>query len=287
MSSPNPGSPASATPAPATRPVGAASFATDVLERSRAVPVLVDFWAAWCGPCRAIAPVLERLAREYAGRLDVAKLDTDAEPAIASRYGIRSLPTLALFRNGAILDTVIGAQPEAVLRRLIESHLEQPTDREREAALAIARAGDPEAAIATLEHLALAEPDRPLHRLALIDVLIGAGRLEAADERLARLPASLAAEPEVATRRARLELARLARAAPSADPLARTHRAAAQDFLAGREREAIDGWLSILRVRPDFGGGTVLAALRAAFRVLGSEHALVRAARREMAALVH
>ena len=264
-----------------------ATFEARVLTRSQEMPVLVDFWAAWCGPCRAIAPILERLGLEYAGRAEIVKVDTDAEAALAARYGIKSLPTLALFVDGKPVDAVIGAQPEAVLRTLIESRLEQPSDRERRAALAIAAAGDPEAAIAALTQLATAEPSRLAHRLALIDVLIAAGHLDAAAERLADVPAASDRERAIQERRARLELARIAASTPPADPFARRHRAAAREFLDGKHSEALGTWLELMRQQPSFGGGAVQRALRAAVELLGDEHALVPSSRRQMAALMH
>ncbi|NEP01879.1 MAG: thioredoxin [Symploca sp. SIO2E9] len=97
------------------------SFKQDVLESE--IPVLVDFWAPWCGPCRMVAPVVEEIAQQYAGKVKVVKLNTDENPNIASQYGIRSIPTLMLFKGGQRVDMVVGAVPKSTLADTIEKNL--------------------------------------------------------------------------------------------------------------------------------------------------------------------
>src|SRR5436305_11928688 len=102
------------------------TFEAEVLEASRQVPVLVDFWAPWCAPCRALGPILEKLEQEYAGRFKLAKVDTEAEPQLAQAFGVRSIPDVMAFRNGKPVAHFLGAQPESQVRAFIEKLMPSP-----------------------------------------------------------------------------------------------------------------------------------------------------------------
>ncbi|MBD1912452.1 MULTISPECIES: thioredoxin [unclassified Leptolyngbya] len=97
------------------------SFKQEVLESE--VPVLVDFWAPWCGPCRMVAPVVDEIADQYAGQVKVVKVNTDENPSVANQYGIRSIPTLMIFKGGQRVDMVVGAVPKTTLASTLEKHL--------------------------------------------------------------------------------------------------------------------------------------------------------------------
>jgi putative thioredoxin len=258
--------------------VSRATFDAAVIARSHALPVLCDCWAAWCQPCRMLAPLVERTALAYAGRAEVVKIDTDAEAELAARFGVRSLPTLALFRRGELVEALVGMQPESALAALIERHLERPAEREREAALAAAAAGDVDGALTTLARLAAAEPGQLAHVLAQLDVLLAAGRYDDADALLARLPMGQGGDPALAPRHASLALGRAA-AAPASGL-----GGAARAFLAGEHAAALGRLLELMRQGPR---AEAAGLLRAAFVLLGEANPLVADSRRRMAALMH
>src|SRR5512138_646695 len=138
--------------------VTTASFPTEVVNASAEQPVLVDFWAPWCGPCRALGPVLEQVADETDGRVKVVKVNTDENQDLAQQFQIRSIPAVKLFRGGRVVDEFVGAQPLARVRAFLEPHLPRASAVEHVAARELAERGDYAAAIDALRKVASSDP---------------------------------------------------------------------------------------------------------------------------------
>jgi len=274
------------------------TFDTDVIEASRQMPVLVDFWADWCGPCKMLAPVLERIAADYAGRARVVKVDTEAERELAGQHGIRSLPTVRVFRHGQPVDEILGVQPDSAIRAMLERYLERPSDRVRaEAARLITEERVPEAVL-LLERVLRDEPQNDEIRVELIEALILAGQIGEADSQFAALPLQAIDSPRLKSVEARLHLARALLDAPPAEELAgklaandsdlkSAHQLAAREFAAGQVESALDRWLAILRKDRSFDDGIARRSLLAAFTLLEGRDELVHRYRRQMMALLH
>ena len=175
------------------------NFETEVLLASQTVPVLVDFWAPWCGPCKSLSPVLEKLEANYGGRFVLAKVNSDEQQQLSTAFGIRSLPTCVLLMNGKPVDGFMGALPEGKLREFLDKHLPSEDALEAEVqaqeALEELEAGDVEGALERLAQALEKDPANDDARFDYIKLLIHAGQLGVAASTLAptltRIPASL------------------------------------------------------------------------------------------------
>ena len=270
-----------------------ADFASRVLESSRQRPVLVDFWAAWCGPCQMLMPVLARVANDYGGRFHLAKVNTDAERELATEYGIRSLPTVKLFRNGTVVDEFLGVQPEPAIRALIDRHLPQPADATIERALATLQTGQTDQALQLLRAAIAEDPsyDRPkieLTRQLLALPLDGnnAGRLAESEKLLNGISAAKRTDPEIAALRTRLRFLRIAASTPPLAQLERTvagdpanaearYQLSAHKVLAGDYEPAMQQLLELVRRDRRYGDDAGRKGLVDLFTLLGNNDPLV------------
>lgn len=273
------------------------TFEAEVLQKSMQTPVLVDFWATWCGPCKSLGPILEKLAGEYNGAFELAKVDVDKEQQVAAAFQIRSVPTVFLIKDGQIVDGFPGAMPEGQLREFLTQHGVVPA----EAAAAVdaeilALPLDPQAEVAVLREAIAAEPDKAELKLDLALALLKTGATAEAGQLLDGLPANLATDDRAIRARARLDFAAALQDAPAADLLAARLQADANDLearyllgiqqlLAGEDEAALEQFIEMLRIDRSFRDNLPRKALIDAFRVIEDED-LVGRYRRKMSSLL-
>ena len=271
------------------------NFETEVLQASLKTPVLVDFWATWCEPCKSLGPVLEKLAVEYNGAFRLGKVDVDKNQELAGVFGIRSIPTVMLVKDGQILDGFAGALPEGQLREFLSRHI-QPLDGDVEETSEEVAPESPEQAINRLQQAIAAEPNRPELKLDLALALAQAGHASAAEAELNALPANLAIDARAVRLRNQLDLSRSLEGAPALDALQQRVQANPQDWeahdllgvrlLLGDDQAAgLDQWLLLLERARDWNDGQAKKRLLAAFNTLDDAE-LVARYRRRMASLL-
>jgi putative thioredoxin len=274
--------------------VGEADFERAVLERSKQVPVVVDFWAPWCGPCRTLGPLLERLAEQHAGAFVLARVNVDEAPALAQRHGVRSIPTVIGVRDGALVGEFVGAQPEPVVRRFVEALLPTEADRLSAEADALARDGHANAAEERYRGALALEARHPRALLGLAHVLGERGDVPAALDLLERVvdggPLERQAEHLAAELRTRsgqedapAEAELRARLAARPDDLAARLDLGRALAAAGRHEEALGELLAVVKAEPAFAEEGARKAMLDVFELLGGDHPLVKRFRGELA----
>ena len=278
--------------------VGMQNFQNLVLEKSIDKPVLVDFWADWCQPCQTIMPMLAKLAEEYAGKFELAKVNADEEQELAAHFGIKSLPTMKLFYQGQIVDERMGAVPESDIRTMIDKHIVSESDQMVQAAMMAYQQGNTAQALEVLNNALAKDPENSELKVTIAQMVYGEGDTESAlalldslDSEGAKLDAAikLRAEINLASQLADLpDLSeieqRLAQNPADLDALLQKsrHLTAQADY-----DNAMECLLTIMRTDRGFEDDVGRTSLLELFDVLGGEHPSVQRYRRKLFNLLH
>ena len=271
---------------------GEDNFEADVLERSHEVPVLVDFWAPWCGPCRVLGPVLEKLADEYSGKFVLAKINVDESPSLAGAFGVQGIPAVKLIKDGEIAGEFTGALPEPAVREMLSRYLPSEYEEQADEAADLEEQGKPAEAQAIYQSILDAEPNHAKSLLGLGRVLMNAGDRDGALTTLERISPA-AEERKIADRLiARLQL----QSDQSADEATLRQKVAAQpdslealfdlaQALAANEKfeEALNEFLKIVKSDRGFRDDGARKAMVQIFDVLPPGDPLIDKYRSELA----
>ena len=277
--------------------VNEATFAAEVIERSRQVPVLVDFWAPWCGPCRQLKPILERLAEQYAGRFHLAKVNSDENQRLSAEYGVRSIPNVKAFVDGQLVDEFLGAQPESAVREFIERLLPSPAEVLRRQAVDLLERGDAESALRLLDEAAAGETHHDAVHADRAQALLALGRPEEAQAAIRQLGPLASDDPRIAAIVARVNFShsgggqdiQALQARIAADGTDLDARLALAKALAGAQRyePALEQLLEIVRRDRTWNGEAGRKTMLSVFDLLGPQNDLVSRYRRLLASALY
>ena len=246
-----------------------ATFEQMVVQESKTRPVVVDLWAEWCGPCKSLGPILEKVAAERGGQFLLAKLDVDTNPSTAQAFGVQSIPTVVAFKDGQPVNGFVGAYPEQSVNEFVDSILPSDAEVEVEEAKAEELAGDVEGAEQAYRDALAEDPDNRDARVGLARILVQRGLLDEARELIAPVLPDAAAERVASAIRVRTWADE-----QGADELAEAKRLAS----AEQWESALAKMLSLVRERPD-----AREAMIDVFNVLSDDDALVLEYRRKLA----
>lgn len=269
--------------------VDEATFEEDVLLRSHEIPVVVDFWAPWCGPCKTLGPILERFALEAGGSFLLAKLNVDDNPALAVRYGVQGIPAVKAFQNGQVAHEFVGAQPESMVQRFLDQIVPDEADKAVDQARSLLMAHQWDEAERSFREILDENDASAAAALGLLETLLMQGRGGEAQILIASFPAGTEwAQAEQYRPLAGL-LAEVEANGPGydeQDPLAAELYQAGRLIGHGNVPAAMDGFIDVLRQDKTYRAGLPRKILLGLFEILGDEDTLTRQYREELASVL-
>jgi len=274
------------------------TFAEHVIQASMKHPVLVDFWASWCQPCQVLKPLLKRVVESYNGEVHLAYVDTDAEQNLAAQFGIRSLPTVMLFKDGEVVDQFMGAQPESGIRAMIDKHLVRESDLMFHQAMALL---EQEHEAEALELLRLAhelDPQNSKVLFTLARFAAHSGKIEQAISMLASIPDNAAEAGMARELKAQIHFGQQAQNAGDINELQARIAANPADcdtreklatvlVTQGQHEAALQHYLAIMQTDRAYNEGAGRKGMMQIFEMLGDNHPLTITYRRKMFGMLH
>ena len=274
------------------------TFQQLVLEQSQQTPVLVDFWADWCQPCKTLMPILSKLAEDYQGAFVLVKVNSDENQELAAQFGVRSLPTVKIFKNGEIVDEFMGALPEPKIREYIDKHRTRATEGLRQQALQFYSQGELEQSENLLTQVVETEPDYYDAALELATVLLAQDKVDEAETVVMGIPDDKVETSQLSTLQTQIKKRKLQQDAGDVTELEKQLAESPDDlqvmldlaktYIANEETEAgLALYLNIMQKDRSFSDDAGRKGLLGAFALLGSDDPLVKKYRGKMFSLLH
>lgn len=274
------------------------NFDSEVIDKSKYITVIVDFWAPWCGPCKTLTPILEKLAAEYGGRFKLAKVNSDESMELSAEFGVRSIPDVRAFKDGRMVGQFTGALPESKVREFIDRLLPSAAELERTLGLKLRAGGDTAGASAALSKAIGLDPKLHLARIDLAELLIELKQLEAAERQLAEVKPDVDYDARVEALRSAISFTRSAESGSSdadlstriaADPADLDARMQLANRHAGRRewRAALDELLEIVKRDRNWKDQAARKQMLAIFSLAAGDGELVSEYRRKLASALH
>ena len=274
------------------------NFEKVVLEGSNNVPVVVDFWAPWCGPCKSLKPLLEKLAEEYAGKFILAKINSDENQTLAGQYGVRGIPNVKAFFKGNVIHEFSGALPESEVRTFLDKIIPSPAEELRVEAIELNNKNELDAALLKIEQALALENENLSFQLDKARILVRKNQIDEAKSIVDGFPIQMQTDPGVVDLLTRIGLILNTRDLPDESILLANISADASDLKsrmnlanlyigADQYQPAFEQLLEIIKIDRSYNDEEARKTMLSLFNVLGNQHALVRQYRKQLAALLN